>query len=283
MESEETMQAEPTREERNQRVLDQMCLMDDPVFSEALNGKLAVVQDILSTVLERTDFTVVSTSTQTTHSSAVGRSVRFDVEAHTDSGQVMDIEVQRTPGPSDAQRARFYSSMIDKNLLEKGDDFGKLPETWVIFIMEKDPYRAELPLYHIDRVVREMRNSEFRDGSHIIYVNGAFRDPAHPIGRLMHDFHCTRAEDMFSPLLAEELRNLKETEGGRRVMNGLLQQLCDEAAEKAAEKAAREAEYRKSVQIAQEMLTEGIDPSVVAKCTKLPLDAVLELAGKKSA
>ena len=62
-------------------------------------------------------------------------------------------------------------------------------------------------------------------------------------------------------------------------MNGLLQQLCDEA----AEKATREAEYRKSVQIAQEMLAEGIEPSVVAKCTKLPLDAVLELAGKKTA
>ena len=275
MESEETVQPELTREEKHLRSLDRMCLMDDPVFSEALNGKLAAVQDILSTILERDDFTVVSTETQAVHSSAVRRSVRFDIEAHTDSGQVMDIEVQRVPGPSDAQRARFYSSMIDKNLLEKGDDFGRLPETWVIFIMESDPYKAAVPMYHIDRTIDELSGTKFRDGAHIIYVNGTFRDLSHPVGRLMHDFHCTKADDMLNPLLAGELRKLKETEGGRRHMSGIMQQLCEEA--------ANEARYNNSIEIARELSAQGIAPEQVAKATKLPLNTVLELAGAKSA
>ena len=275
MESGETPQKDLTREEKHLRILDRMCLMDDPVFSEALNGKLAAVQDILSTILERTDFTVVSTRTQAVHSSAVMRSVRFDIEAHADNGQVMDIEVQRLSSPSDAQRARFYSSMIDRSLMEKGGDFGALPETWVIFIMENDPYKAALPMYHIDRMIREMNRSEFHDGAHIIYVNGAFRDPAHPVGRLMHDFHCTKADDMFSPLLAAELRNLKETEGGRRHMSGIMQELCDEAAEKAI--------YNDRIENAKQLLNEGVSPEIVSKCQKLPLSTVLELAGAKSA
>ena len=275
MESGKPEKTKFTQEEKHLRSLEAMCLMDDPVFSEALNGKLAAVQDILNTLLERSDFTVVSTNTQSAHSSAAMRSVRFDIEAHTDSGQVMDIEVQRLSAPSDAQRARFYSSMIDKGLLEKGDGFEKLPETWVIFIMEGDPYAAGLPMYHIDRMIREMNRTEFHDGAHIIYVNGSFRDALHPVGRLMHDFHCTKADDMFSPLLAEELRNLKETEGGRRHMSGIMQQLCDEA--------AREARHAERTKIAGELLMQGMAPETVAEVTELPLSAVLELAGRKSA
>lgn len=34
------------------------------------------------------------------------------------------------------QRARFNSSMMDVNLLPKGDDFKDLPETWVKFFKE---------------------------------------------------------------------------------------------------------------------------------------------------
>ena len=275
MESEETVQPELTREEKHLRSLEKMCLMDDPVFSEALNGKLAAVQDILSTILERSDFTVIRAHTQVSHSSALRRSVRFDIEAQTDSGQIMDIEVQRHAEGTEARRARFYSGKIDQDLLNKGDDYDKLKETWVIFIMGRDPYDAGLPMYHIDRTIKELKGVDYGDEAHIIYVNGEFQDISHPVGRLMHDFHCTKADEMINPLLAEDLRNLKETEGGRKHMSGIMQQLCEEAAEKAA--------YENSIKIARELLAKGMSTEVVAEVTELPLTTVLELAGKKSA
>ncbi|MCI8991520.1 MAG: hypothetical protein HFG80_02145 [Eubacterium sp.] len=37
----------------------------------------------------------------------------------------------------------------------------------------------------------------FEDGSHIIYVNGSYKDDTDPVGKLMHDFRCTSAVDMF--------------------------------------------------------------------------------------
>lgn len=37
---------------------------------------------------------------------------------------------------------------------------------------------------------------KFGDGSHIIYVNGQYKNDSDPIGRLMHDFRCTNAADM---------------------------------------------------------------------------------------
>ena len=36
------------------------------------------------------------------------------------------------------RRARFHSSVIDRTLLEKGEDFDALVDTYVIFITERD-------------------------------------------------------------------------------------------------------------------------------------------------
>ena len=54
-------------------------------------------------------------------------------------------------------------------------------------------------------------------------------------------------------------------------MSGIMQQLCDEA------------RYDEKVEIARELLTQGLAEEQVAKATKLPIAAVQELAGEKSA
>ena len=86
---------------------------------------------------------------------------------------------------------------------KKGEDFDALVDTYVIFITERDRYGAGLPLYHVERTVTELKNKMFGDGAHIIYVNGAFRDLEHPVGRLMHDMNCTDPSEMLNPLLAK--------------------------------------------------------------------------------
>ncbi len=53
----------------------------------------------------------------------------------------------------------------------------------------------------------------FEDGTHILYVNGEYRGDS-DIGRLMHDFNCTSAEDMNFDLMAERTRYLKENPKG---------------------------------------------------------------------
>ena len=53
----------------------------------------------------------------------------------------------------------------------------------------------------------------FNDETHIIYVNGEYKGND-PIDDLMHDFHCKKADDMKSKLLADRARYLKEDEKG---------------------------------------------------------------------
>lgn len=81
----------------------------------------------------------------------------------------------------------------------KEKDYPDLPHSYVIFITENDYYNAELPLYHADRVVRELGES-FEDGSHIIYVNGQYKNDNNAIGRLYaeacQDFGLTDLEEI---------------------------------------------------------------------------------------
>ena len=92
----------------------------------------------------------------------------------------------------------------------------ELPETCVIFITLGDGLGYGCPIYHIKRKIAEV-NQDFRDGSYIIYVDSKNQEDT-PLGRLMHDFHCSLASEMQSGILAKRVRELKETEEGAKTM-----------------------------------------------------------------
>lgn len=115
---------------------------------------------------------------------------------------------------------------MDANVLLAGDDTKNLPETYVIFITENDVIGENHPMYHIDRYIRET-GERFEDGSHIIYVNGSYRDDS-PLGLLMKDFACRNAKDMYYRILADRVRYFKEDEKGVGVMCKAVEELCRE-------------------------------------------------------
>lgn len=133
------------------------------------------------------------------------------------------MEIQRRDEGADAHRARYNSRLLDANLTNPGDRYDALGETYVIFITERDVLKEGLPIYHIDRYVRET-GKPFEDGSHILYVNAQCRSDT-PLGKLMHDFHCTDARDMNYPVLAERVHYFKDNVKGATNMCRAVEQL----------------------------------------------------------
>ena len=64
------------------------------------------------------------------------------------------------------------------------------------------------------RIIKET-NQEFKDETHIIYVNSSKQDDTE-LGHLMHDLHCKNADDMYSKVLEDRVRKLKETQKVQR-------------------------------------------------------------------
>ncbi len=191
-------------------------LLDDDFLTKCFEGDTASIELVLQIVLEKPDLKVLDVRTQVFVENLLNRSVRLDILATDSTGAKLNVEVQRSDKGAGRKRARYNSSMMDANLLKKGEDFDKLPETWVIFITENDVMGKGLPLYPIERCFLGT-GERFEDGSHILYVNGAYRGDT-PIGKLMHDFSCTDAADMYYGTLADRVRFFKESKEGIEIM-----------------------------------------------------------------
>lgn len=191
-------------------------LLDDDFMTKCFEGNPESIELVLQIVLDKQELKVIDVRTQVFVENLLNRSVRLDVLATDSTGKKYNIEVQRADKGAGKKRARYNSSMLDANVLKKGEEFDKLPETFVIFITENDVIGKGLPLYRIERCILET-DELFDDGSHILYVNGAFRDNT-PLGKLMHDFSCTQPSDMNYRILAERARYFKESKEGVAIM-----------------------------------------------------------------
>lgn len=232
------------------RRIQSLRLLDDDFMNKVFEDK-ACAEFLLQIILERTDLTVQKVHSQHNLKNLQGRSVRLDILATDEAGRVYNIEVQRSDKGAGAKRARYNSSLIDANITEPGDNYENLNETYVIFITEHDVLKAGRPIYHIDRMIQET-NASFGDGSHILYVNAQIKDNS-ALGQLMHDFACTKAEEIHYPILAKRVRYFKEEQEGVATMSRIFEEIKREAAQEAARKTARE----KSIQVARRMLMMG--------------------------
>lgn len=229
-----------TREEVN-RLIDGLTLFDDDLMSRVLDKNIAATELILRIILGRKIKVIrVNGQEEVRNSEVGGRNITLDVYALDENGEEMDIEVQGNSEGAHIRRARYHSSVLDSRMLQEGQRFKELKDSYVIFIYRHDKFRKGLPVYHIDRYVRET-GEIFEDGSHIVYVNGNYKGDDE-IGQLMNDFHQTDPDNMHYEELAQGVKHFKDLEEGREIMCEAVQEYAEKYAEKYGEqRAIREA------------------------------------------
>lgn len=258
--------------------LRQLRLIDDDFFSKCFDNDTACVQLVLQIVLDKPDLNVVDVRTQVFVENLLNRSVRLDVLATDSEGRKFNIEIQRSDKGAGRKRARYNSSMMDVNLLEKGNDFEALPETYVIFITENDVIGLGEAIYEIERCFVKS-GKRFGDGSHILYVNGSYRDDS-PVGKLMHDFSCTDPSDMCYNVLADRARFFKESKEGIAVMCKVL----DDMRRQSYQEGMAEGKNKNRKETALNLLKLGtISLDDISFATGLSLDEVKKLNEDKPA
>ena len=205
----------------NRELIKSFCLFDDLYMSAFFDGNIEGMEQVLRIIMDKPDIKVLSVISQAFAANLANHSIYFDVVAQDAQGKLMDIEVQRASAGASPKRARFHSSMLDAKSLAKAASFDDLPESWVIFITEKDVIGLGKPLYLYERKLQGTDIS-LGDESFIVYVNGSLCDDS-PLGHLMHDFACTNADQMYYNRLAERTRFFKKTSEGEVVMNEVLE------------------------------------------------------------
>lgn len=202
--------------------------MDDDFMRGMLKGNKDLAEFILRILMSKPSLILKSFDTQADMKRVTGaRSVILDGYGTDDSGRKIDLEVQRADKGAGAKRARYNSSVMDIENLDAGQDFNDLPDTYTIFITERDFFDKGKAVYTIQRINTTI-DAAFDDGTYILYVNGEYRGE-NDIGYLMHDFNCTDADDMHFPEMADRTRYLKENPKGVNEMCKSMEDMRDKA------------------------------------------------------
>lgn len=241
-------------------------IIDDQFMSKVFEDK-ECAEVLLRAILKKKDLKVKDVHVQYDIKNLQGRSVRLDILATDESGKLYNVEVQRNNHGAVPKRARYNSSLLDANITDAGEDYKNLAETYVIFITEDDIFGANKALYHIDRIVKETKKP-FGDEAHIIYVNSKIQNNTE-LGKIMHDFYCTDANDIKNKKLAKRVKYFKEDEEGVTVMSNIFDEVRLET--------KLEAEKEKTNEIAKNLILLGIDDDKILKSTQITKSALKKL------
>ena len=269
------------RYEKYKGILKEFTLMSD-IFMRNVFKNRKCTEHVLRIIMNRMELKVIDQIIQKDYKNLQGRSAILDCVARDSEGRQFDVEVQQESEGASPKRARYHSGLLDMNTLETGQDFDDLIESYVIFITRDDVLGFGLPIYHVNRVLEE-NGVNFHDGSHIIYVNSKIQDDTE-LGRLMHDFHCKNAEDMYNSILAERVRELKETSEGVEYMCAAMDQIYQEGMEvgeakgmaKGMKKGMEKGELKAKKETVISLAEMGLSAEKIAQVVKLQIQLVQE-------
>ena len=206
------------------------------------------------------------------------KSVRLDVYVEDEQNTVYNIEMQVTFNKNLPKRSRYYQGMIDLNILEKGEDYKNLKQSYIIFICTFDLYGKGRHIYTFENRCLEDYEIGFGDETTKIILNtkGTMDDVSPEMKHLLNYIDGQDATDEFTRTLETAVRSVKNNEKwGVEYMT--LEMRYRELLEQGIEQGIEQ----QKMQTALRMLQSGeLSVEKIALYSGLDIEKVLELMSK---
>lgn len=152
------------------------------------------------------------------------RSVRLDVYVRDSKEVVYDIEMQVSDTKELPKRSRYYQSMIDLQLIDKGQLYKKLNQSYIIFICPFDAFGKGRHIYTFENVCKEDNSISMGDGTAKIFLNanGTQDDVSKELRAFLDYVAGKRPEDSFVEKLEEAVKEAKKNREWRHEYMTLL-------------------------------------------------------------
>ena len=99
------------------------------------------------------------------------KGVRLDIYAEDENHTHYNVEMQVKKKTALGKRSRYYHSQMVMEALASGDAYETLPDTFVIFICDFDPFGEHLYCYTFGNECKENKNAKLDDGSYTIFLS----------------------------------------------------------------------------------------------------------------
>ncbi len=202
------------------------------------------------------------------------KSIRLDVYVK-ETERVYDIEIQVVDTKELPERARFYSSAMDLDILTAGQDFKELPDSHVIFICMEQLFESGLPVYTFENLCLEDKKTKLNDRSykHFFIAPTCATMIKNKEAKSFFEFLISnKAQTSYTSDLSKYVADAKRNTQWR------LQYMTVERLERYAFKNGLEqGAQQKAVETATNMLKKNYPTADISEITGIPLDKVLEL------
>ena len=164
------------------------------------------------------------------------KSIRLDVYIE-DGNRVFDLEMQTTDKRNLPKRSRYYQGMIDLNTIEKGENYKKLKESYVIFICTFDPFHQGKAQYTFENFCIEDKELKLNDGAKKIFFNAKdyINAEDEEIREFLKYVNGEKSDSSFVKEIEDRVAQIKASEEWRLEYMTLLmreQEIWEEAEEK---------------------------------------------------
>ena len=179
---------------------------------------------------------------------------------------------------------------MDVDNLMAGENYKNLKDSYVIFLCIGDPFGLGLPVYTIRNRIDEASSEVIDDGRLSVFYNAKLyaKMKSQKLQAFFNYLSRQKSDSDLTDRLAELVDSLKISPTERKdymTLSEMIQENREEGfkegrAEGKAEGIAQglfQGEQKKAIETAKNFLKNKIDPSLVAKCTGLPLEQVLAL------
>ena len=201
----------------------QLRVIDDTLF-RLIASRKGVCQEILRTLLDDECLEVIEVTPQQVMNS-LERSIVLDALCKMKTGELCNIEMQKSDSNDDIKRVRFHASLITANKTPKGTAFRDIPTVKVLYITEYDALNNNQSVTHISRC-QKIGNEYIPvdDGEDIIFANTAVKKNDR-YSKLLQLF--LKNESFYEkdyPELSEAVKHFKDTEKGRDEMCSIIEE-----------------------------------------------------------
>ena len=197
------------------------------------------------------------------------KGVRLDVYAKDEENTHYNVEMQVVKKPALGRRSRYYQSQLDMELLLGGQNYGDLPDTYVIFICDFDPFGEKKYRYRFQTRCADSDTCELDDGRRILFLSTCGeneREIPKELRAFLRFVKASRAEseedfqDDYVKQLQQAVRRVKESremEGRHMIWKEMLEDEYAEGKREGLQEGLREGKREGLQEGKREGLQEG--------------------------
>ena len=172
------------------------------------------------------------------------KGVRLDVYGKNEHNTRYNVEMQVAKKAELGKRVRYYHGQIDMELLLSGSDYTELPEVYVIFICDFDPFGKKKYRYTFTKQCEEEPGAQLQEGCKSIFLSTRGENDREVPGELVSFLNFVKAdlsesetdfEDDFVEKLQNTIRRIKSNREMEERFMIFEEMLRDERAEGKAE------------------------------------------------